>query len=679
MENQIQTSYIDYLFAGAGASAILLLMSLDERGMLHGKNIIIIDPDNKLKNDKTYCFWENSEDLIVKRCKHLISHQWEKVSVNSNKPQLLHPMKYFYISSFDLYKELQRIIEKYNILRIHQPVLALKKSEHGVAVITNDDTFLSKTVFDSRPPYYLNLKKNESHLLQSFLGYVIEVENKLSDYNCVDLMDFDVEQNEYTQFVYILPFSENKLLVELTRFGVSQLMQKEAEPILDNYITKRFGTYKIAAIEIGNIPMSNAAILTDNIPNVISIGGRSGAIKPSTGYAFKNMFKHAENIANSLQNMHQLKVTNNAGRFKFYDRLLLLILRNDPPSGKNIFETLFKKNDAKNVLNFMDEKTSIFQDIKILSSLPFKPFLKAWKFDISVKLKPLIIPIILIALALGLLISNSMFPNQFKWVESLLFILGLITVGIPHGAVDHLLESGNLHSKIKLNFVIKYLGAAFMYFILWILFPNIALLFFLIYSIWHFGQADINEWKIQNNNGFKNWIWGGILLGIILYGHSVETNIILKNMGVELFQINEKTGKTISISLTLLAFIWGFWERKLAMILSCVFLAISIQLPLITAFGLYFIGQHSIHGWGHLKKGLNVNNTSLYMKALPFTLGAFLLFFILYIFIEKRLFNEFQSQIISVFFIFTSCISFPHILTMNVFYKNTFKSQKNIF
>ncbi len=679
MENQIQTSYIDYLFAGAGASAILLLMSLDERGMLHGKNIIIIDPDNKLKNDKTYCFWENSEDLIVKRCKHLINHQWEKVSVNSNKPQLLHPMKYFYISSFDLYKELQRIIEKYNILRIHQPVLALKKSEHGVAVITNDDTFLSKTVFDSRPPYYLNLKKNESHLLQSFLGYVIEVENKLSDYNCVDLMDFDVEQNEYTQFVYILPFSENKLLVELTRFGVSQLMQKEAEPILDNYITKRFGTYKIAAIEIGNIPMSNAAILTDNIPNVISIGGRSGAIKPSTGYAFKNMFKHAENIANSLQNMHQLKVTNNAGRFKFYDRLLLLILRNDPPSGKIIFETLFKKNDAKNVLNFMDEKTSIFQDIKILSSLPFKPFLKAWKFDISVKLKPLIIPIILIALALGLLISNSVFPNQFKWVESLLLILGLITVGIPHGAVDHLLESGNLHSKIKLNFVIKYLGAAFMYFILWLLFPNIALLFFLIYSIWHFGQADINEWKIQNNNGFKNWIWGGILLGIILYGHSVETNIILKNMGVELFQINEKTGKTISISLTLLVFIWGFWERKLAMILSCVFLAISIQLPLITAFGLYFIGQHSIHGWGHLKKGLNVNNTSLYMKALPFTLGAFLLFFILYIFIEKRLLTEFQSQIITVFFIFTSCISFPHILTMNVFYKNTFKSQKNIF
>jgi lycopene beta-cyclase len=676
LENQIQTSYLDYLFAGAGASAILLLMSLDERGLLDGKNIVIIDPDTKLKNDKTYCFWENSDDLIVKRCQHLISHQWEKVRVNSNKPQLLDPMKYFYISSFDLYKELQRIIEKHNILRIHQSVLNLKKMEDdGVAANTTIETFLSKIVFDSRPPYYLNLKKNESHLLQSFLGYVIEVENKIPDYNCVDLMDFDVEQNESTQFVYILPFSENKLLVELTRFGVSQLKQKEAEPILDKYITKRFGKYKIVAIEIGNIPMSNADILTDKIPHVISIGGRSGAIKPSTGYAFKNMFKHAENIASKLQNNFTIEAINKVNRFKFYDRLLLLILRNDPPSGKKIFETLFKKNNAKNVLKFMDEKTSLIQDIKILSTLPFKPFLKAWKLDILVKYRSFAIPFLLITIALGLFFFNSFFPNHYKWIESVLFLLGLISVGIPHGAVDHLLESGNLHSKIKLNFVIRYLGAAFIYFILWLLFPNIALLFFLIYSIWHFGQADIKEWKIQNYITYKNWIWGGMLMGIILYGHSSETNLILKNMGVELFHINEKTGKLISFSLAFFAFIWGIWERKLAMVLSCVFLAISIQLPLITSFGLYFIGQHSIHGWSHLRKGLNVNNTSLYLKALPFTIGAFLLFFILFIFIDKKILTEFESQIIISFFIFTSCISFPHVLTMNVFYKKTFKSK----
>jgi lycopene beta-cyclase len=142
LEKQNQTPCVDYLFAGAGASAILLLMSLDERGLLDGKNIVIVDPDTKLNNDKTYCFWENSDDLIVKRCNHLISHQWEKVRVNSNKPQLLNPMKYFYISSFDLYKELLRIIEKHNILRIYQPILELKKSNDGVSANTPNDTFL---------------------------------------------------------------------------------------------------------------------------------------------------------------------------------------------------------------------------------------------------------------------------------------------------------------------------------------------------------------------------------------------------------------------------------------------------------------------------------------------------------------------------------------------------------
>jgi lycopene beta-cyclase len=673
LENQSQTPHIDYLFAGAGASATLLLMSLDERGMLHGKNIVIIDPDTKLVNDKTYCFWENSDDLIVKRCNHLISHQWEKVRVNSTKPQQINPLKYFYISSFDLYKELQRIIEKYNILRIHHPVLALKKSDNGIAVNTPNETILTKTVFDSRPPNYLPLKKNESHLLQSFLGYIIEVETKI-DFNCIDLMDFKVEQNEFTQFVYVLPFSENKVLVELTRFGVLQLMQKEAEPILDKYIINRFGNYKIVAVEIGSIPMSNADIVKDQIPNIISIGGRSGAIKPSTGYAFKNMFIQAENIANSLQNNQQPNIEKHKSRFNFYDRLLLLILTKQPSSAKHIFQILFQKNKAQDVLKFMDEKTSLLQDLKILSSLPFIPFLKAWKLDITVKFKPLIIPFFLTVFALCLLVLNSVNPTLFKWVESIFFILGLISVGIPHGAVDHLLENGNLYSKVKLNFVLRYLGAAVIYYILWLVLPNIALLFFLIYSIWHFGQADINEWKIQNNFHFKTWIWGSFLMGIILCGHSIQTNNILKNMGVELFQINEKTGKIISISLIILAFFWGFWERKLAMILSCVFLAISIHLPLITSFGLYFIGQHSLNGWTHLKKGLNVNNTSLYLKALPFTLGAYLLFFTLYFFIESSLLIEFESQIIIAFFIFISCISFPHVLTMNVFYKNTLKS-----
>lgn len=669
MENQI--AIIDYLFAGAGASATLLLMSLDKRNLLDGKNIVIIDPDTKLKNDKTYCFWENSDDSIVKSCNHLISYEWDKVSVNANKPEFLEPMKYFHISSIDLYNELQKIIKKYNILRIHNPVVQLKNTNYGVEVKTKNETIASKLVFDSRPPSFLPLKTNETHLRQSFLGYVISVDNNIPNPNCIDLMDFKVEQNDSTQFVYVLPFSEKKLLVELTRFGVLPLKPKDAEPIFNEYITNRYGNYKIVAIEIGSIPMCNAKIDTEHLPNVISIGGRAGAIKPSTGYAFKNMFIQAENIAESIQNNFKFKVKNNSSRFKFYDRLLLLILSQQPHLGKPIFLTLFQKNKIQNVMKFMDEKTSILQDIKILSSLPFKPFLKAWMFDATFKAKALFIPNFLIVLALGLMGLNAATPTLFKWVEPILFFLGLLSVGIPHGAVDHLLESGNLNSKIKPYFVLRYLGAAFIYFTLWMFFPNIALLGFLIYSIWHFGQGDMNEWQLKNT--LKKWTWGLFIFGIILYGHSNETNSILNNMGVTFLAINENIGTVISFWLIIFAFAWGIWEQKTAMILSCILLTISIQLPLITSFGLYFIGQHSLHGWSHLKKGLFTNNISLFKKAFPFTAAAFLMFALLILCFENGYLTAFEGELLTAFFVFISCISFLHVITMHLFYKKILK------
>ena len=48
----------------------------------------------------------------------------------------------------------------------------------------------------------------------------------------------------------------------------------------------------------------------------------------------------------------------------------------------------------------------------------------------------------------------------------------------------------------------------------------------------------------------------------------------------------------------------------------------GIKTPLILAFGLYFIFQHSLNAWGHLQHGLKIDGFTLYKKALPFTLSA---------------------------------------------------------
>ncbi len=459
------------------------------------------------------------------------------------------------------------------------------------------------------------------------------------------------------------------MLVELTRFGEAYLTQAEAETLLHQYIFRRFGRFKIVETEIGCIPMSSAKIIHHNVPGVVALGGRAGAVKPSTGYAFKNMFEHAELITNCLQKGIQPNDIKRPSRFQFYDRLLLLVLAKQPAQGKPIFKALFKKNKTIDVLFFLEEKTSIIQDLRILLTLPIMPFLKAWKMDIVAKFRHLFMPIFLLFLASSMLILYKATPNIFYWVEYMFFFIGLFCIGIPHGAVDYLTETGNFHSKINLKFILRYLSKSICYFIFWLLLPKAAFLLFIIYSAWHFGQCDINEWKLRFRSPLKNWSWGVLLLAIILFGHVIETNIILGNLNIPIIKLTDAEGKIASLLFICLAILWGLWERKAVILISCFMLALSIQLPLITSFALYFIGQHSINGWSYLKQKLHTDDLPLFMKAIPFTLGAFFLFGVMLYFVQTGLLNEFNKHWQTAFFIFISCISFPHIIAMHKFYK----------
>lgn len=673
MSNQNQYTKVDYLFAGAGASATLLLMSMEKQGLLKNKKILIVDPDTKHNNDKTYCFWSEQNEPLALQCRNLISHQWDEVSVNRNQQESLLPKQYFHISGIDVYKELRRIIDQYNLQRIHSSVIELAAVENGVKITTDKEILESNIVFDSRPPRYLPLEKDDAHLLQSFIGYVITTDEPISNVNCVDLMDFNVEQMGSTQFMYVLPLGEGKTLVELTRFGLTPLSQNEANPILDHYIIHRFGNYQVLNTENGCIPMSTAGISVETLPGVIPIGGRAGAVKPSTGYAFKNMFDHADRLGDSLKRNITPAIIRESSRFRFYDRLLLLILTRQPYQGKLIFQSLFKKNKTKNVLQFLDEKTNLIQDIRIFLTLPIKPFLQAVGWVVSSRMQRLMTPIILFILSLILLLFFKTAPHLFNWIQITFFTIGMFLIGIPHGAVDHLLETGNFKSRIKPGFVIKYISLALLNLVLWLFFAEAALIFFIGYSAWHFGQTDLQEWNPKNKNILKNTAWGISLLTIILCGHIIETNSILENMHAWKIPLSEIDGKNVSLLIATTSIIWAIFEKSWMMLLSALMLMVSIELPLITSFGLYFIGQHSMNGWSHLKKGMSINNKSLYLKALPFTIGALVLFAGFIFLLRNDYLSEFNENLITIFFIFISCISFPHVMVMHRFYNSRLK------
>jgi lycopene beta-cyclase len=192
-------------------------------------------------------------------------------------------------------------------------------------------------------------------------------------------MDFRVHQEHGTTFAYILPFSETKALVEYTLFSKALLEPQQYDVELKKYMAEilKLDNYTVSGTEFGVIPMTNRKFEFQN-NGVFNIGTAGGQTKASSGYTFQFIQKQSKQIADCLANGDSLfTIFDHPKRFRFYDNTLLHILYNKKLQGKKIFTSLFKKNKPQAVLRFLDNETSLNDELKIISSLPTWPFLKA--------------------------------------------------------------------------------------------------------------------------------------------------------------------------------------------------------------------------------------------------------------------------------------------------------------
>ena len=648
----------DYIFAGFGASSCILVHELSRKGLLENKSILAIDPSEKKVNDKTYCFWAEENDEITKDFAPLASHSWSKVAIDQNPAQRISPLTYYHINSLDLYNSAKKILEQHNGVFLNTAVNNICEQETTI-IETNHGTFEGRTIYDGRPPETDDIQYSHQNILQSFIGYKIKLKDSKLDPDACTLMDFNVAQQSHTQFVYVLPFSDQTALVELTRFGSKVISQKESETILNEYIEAHYGTYEVIGTEQGVIPMFMDLAKPISLKNVVPIGTRANKVKPSTGYAFKNMYAHSKAITNNAQTKAV------SPRFRLYDRLLILILALWPEKGRPIFQRLFAVKKTSYVLRFLDEKTSIWEDASMFYKLPIGVFLKAC-FVLSIKKSrslALLFGPVLLYYAL-----NYFSPNISNIVLYILLLLGLIAVGIPHGAMDHMTEALSKTKRITLPFVIKYLGLMAMVYVLWVLSPGIAVFSFILYSAWHFGETDTQEWEIYS--AAIGLCWGVLFFIGLFASHLPELNGVLSLLGAGAIDVYINP-KDIFLASLALSFVIASYNKSMQWIFLLAFLFLSQWMPLVISFGIYFIFHHSYKGWSHLKQALGESDVSLFKNALPFNLGAMVLFFIFFLNPSAT----FEANT-SVFFVFISCISFPHIFCMHRFYSLKKTSQK---
>ncbi len=377
----------DYIIAGGGCAGLSLAYHMLQTP-LQEKRILLIDKDNKTTNDRTWCFWEKEpgpfEEIVYKKWKNLYFY-----GEGFSKLLNISPYQYKMIRGIDFYQFVKEQISKFENLQVlHRHVQKIEDTSEGGKVTLDGKTYTADLIFNSIPQKNRTNNDHYYHLLQHFKGWVIQVGQSAFSPGEATLMDFRIEQYDDTRFVYVLPIDEKTALVEYTVFSPNVLGQEVYEQALKSYVSDflKIETYKIIHTEFGVIPMTNQPFLPKHGKHIINMGTAGGQTKPSTGYTFTRIQQHTQQIVKDLldgkQPLRDKGFANN--RFWWYDSILLNVLLKNRSKGKHIFTSLFKSNAAPTILEFLDEKTNVFQELKITNTVPRLPFLKA-ALDILIK------------------------------------------------------------------------------------------------------------------------------------------------------------------------------------------------------------------------------------------------------------------------------------------------------
>lgn len=373
-------STYDYIIIGAGASGLLLADALGSDDFFADKSILVLDKDTKAKNDRTWCFWEAADGEFD----HLVHKKWDTIyfaGEELRKSSSILPYHYKMLRGIDFYTHyLAKITAHPNVTLIHDAVEKVEEKADEVHITTSGGVFIGKKAFNSIFNPELISKQNKYPVIQQhFLGWFIKTEQLVFNPNEATFMDFSIPQKGNTRFMYVLPFSENEALVEYTLFSESLLEKSEYENAIQDYVQEYLDNtaFEILDTEKGSIPMTCYPFHTQNTAHVFHIGIAGGWAKPSTGFTFYNTHKKVKKLVSHLKVRKSLTRFHNKDKFWYYDLLLLDILYKHNHLGQPIFESLFKRRKASLILKFLDNDTSFWEDVKIMSAPKPLPFIKA--------------------------------------------------------------------------------------------------------------------------------------------------------------------------------------------------------------------------------------------------------------------------------------------------------------
>jgi lycopene beta-cyclase len=363
----------DIAIVGAGCAGLSLAMRLAQSAP--HLSVVLLDSRRQYEDDRTWCFWTSgntpAEDLIDKRWP-----RW-RFANNSNRSILHtgHLHHYACVRSGHFYRHsLQKITAANFKLHLDAPVSAIQASGAGIQVTAGKPQLMARQVIDTRPEPHIQAK-----LYQVFAGFEIETDADAFDPDEAGLMEGMMADTQGFRFIYTLPFSKRRALIELTRFAPDPIHPAQLDAELAAYLEGRnLHSARIIRQEYGLLPMGMTAKRTSEDPRIIRAGMSAGAIRAATGYAFLRIQDWAQACAASIAKggpalPHEPESTLRS----WLDAVFLTALKQKPQNGADYFLKMAKALSPDAFARFMTDAGSVLDHARLVTALPPLPFLAA--------------------------------------------------------------------------------------------------------------------------------------------------------------------------------------------------------------------------------------------------------------------------------------------------------------
>lgn len=377
----MEKRHFDYIILGSGAAGLSLAYRMAVEPFFADKRVAVIEQTAKNQNDRTWCFWEIGEGYF----ESVVRKRWDRIQFYSktlDKMQLISPYQYKMISGIDFYNHTLPVIHSADhIAYIEAEVYGIVEDDTA-SVSTSTGIYTADQIFKSYPSTGKIDPTSNIYVDQHFKGYFIETDTPAFYPDCATFMDFRIDQEGDTRFLYVLPDSPTRALVEVALFSNKLLAQDDYHKILRAYISDflKIANYEIREEEFGIIPMTTYPFWKHNTDKVFHIGTGGGIVKSSSGFAFKRIQKHSDQLIDCIVKGIDLKRSYDGlhGRHLLYDKVMLHAMLRNGVTGEKVFTTLFDKKTAPEIFKFLDQETSHLEDIGIFRAPPMWPFTKSF-------------------------------------------------------------------------------------------------------------------------------------------------------------------------------------------------------------------------------------------------------------------------------------------------------------